>query len=455
MDKLKAILRNRWFKFTVVTILYVLVFVVWCRSPWMLLGIIVIFDIYISKLFAKYVWQHHKELRKRNKAYRAVMEWVEAIVFALVVASLIHIFVFQMYVIPTPSMEKSLLVGDYLYVSKLTYGPKMPNTPLSMPLVHNTMPLSPTTKSYSEAIKWNYKRLAGLKPVKRDDVVVFNFPAGDTVLLEYQNVTYYDILKEYQLRWGERAGRERLNSEFTVVARPVDKRENYVKRCVGLPGDSIQVVASQLYVNGEPQKSIPGIEQNYYVATSAPFSGQALRSMGISHSDIAYSQATGEYRLPLTKANLEQMSAMKNVLHVERMEGYGGFAIFPNDSRFSWTESDFGPLWIPAKGATIALTLENLPLYRRIIEVYEAHSLDVTDEVIYIDGEPVTSYTFSMDYYWMMGDNRQNSADSRFWGFVPEDHIVGKASFVWLSLDKERGWFDGKIRWNKMFRKVR
>jgi signal peptidase I len=224
---------------------------------------------------------------------------------------------------------------------------------------------------------------------------------------------------------------------------------------VGLPGDSIKVIASQLYVNGTPQKPIAGIEQNYYVATSAPFSEQALRSMGIARSDIAYSQATGEYRLPLTDANLAKVSAMKNVLHVERMEGYGGFAIFPNDNRYSWTESDFGPLWIPAKGATVALTLENLPLYRRIIEVYEGHRLAVQDGVIYIDGEAATSYTFSMDYYWMMGDNRQNSADSRFWGFVPEDHIVGKASFVWLSLDKERGWFDGKVRWNKMFRSVK
>jgi signal peptidase I len=421
----------------------------------MLLGIIVIFDAYITKLFAKYVWRHHKELRKRNKAYKAVMEWVEAIVFALVVASLIHIFVFQMFVIPSPSMEKTLLVGDYLYVSKLTYGPKLPNTPLSMPLVHNAMPLSPTTKSYSEAIEWPYKRLAGLKPVKRDDVVVFNFPAGDTVLLEHQDVTYYDVLKEYQLHWGEQAGRERLNSEFTVVSRPVDKRENYVKRCVGLPGDSIRVSASQLYVNGEPQKSIAGIQQNYYVATSSPFSEQAIRSMGIARSDISYSASTGEYRLPLTEANFKKVSAMKNVLHIERMDGYGGFQIFPNDGSRSWTECDFGPLWIPAKGVTVDLTLDNLPLYRRIIEVYEGHSLAVQDGVIFIDGEPVTSYTFAMDYYWMMGDNRQNSLDSRFWGFVPEDHIVGKASFVWLSLDKERGWFDGKIRWNKMFRKVR
>jgi signal peptidase I len=455
MDKLKAILKNKWFRFAVVTILYVLVFVVWMRSPWMLVGIVVIFDIYISKLFARFVWRHHKELRKRSKPYKAVMEWVEAIVFALVVASLIHIFVFQMYVIPTPSMEKSLLVGDYLYVSKLTYGPKMPNTPLSMPLVHNTMPFSLTAKSYSEAIKLPYKRLAGLKPVRRDDVVVFNFPAGDTVLLEYQNITYYDVLKEYQLRWGDVAGRKRLNEEFTVVSRPVDKRENYVKRCVGLPGDTVQVVASQLFVNSLQQKSIPGIEQNYYIATSSPFSEQALRSMGIARSDISYMQATGEYRMPLTKANFERVSAMKNVLHIAQIDGYGGFQIFPNDGSRQWTESDFGPLWIPAKGAKVDLTLENLPLYRRIIEVYETHSLDVKNDVIYIDGEVATDYTFGMDYYWMMGDNRQNSADSRFWGFVPEDHIVGKASFVWLSLDKERGWFDGKIRWSKMFRSVR
>ena len=455
MNKIKEIWRNRWFRFGFWTLLYVLVFVVWMRNPWMLFGVPLIFDLFITKYFSRYVLKYHRDWRVKNRIYKTVAEWVEAIVFAVVVASVIHIFVFQMYVIPSPSMEKTLLVGDYLYVSKLTYGPKMPNTPLSMPLVHNTMPLSATAKSYSEAIERPYKRLAGLKPVGRDDVVVFNFPAGDTVLLENQNVTYYDVLREYETRFGKKAGRERLNRDYTVISRPVDKRLNFVKRCVAIPGDTIRIAASQLYVNDVVQEDIPGLQRNYYISTSSPFSTATLARLSIQRADIYHNEPTGEYIMPLTAANLEKIRAMKNVLGVEPYERGGGLDVFPNTHGFGWTDVDFGPLWIPSKGATVALTLENLPLYERIIDVYESNDLRVEGDTIYINGMAASEYTFKMDYYWMMGDNRQNSADSRFWGFVPEDHIVGKASFVWLSLDAEKGWFDGKIRWSKMFRKIR
>jgi signal peptidase I len=450
------ILNNKWFRFAIWTLLYVLVFVVWMRNLWMLLGVIVLFDIFITRFFSRYMLEYHRRARARSGAYKLVAEWIEAIVFAVVVASIIHIFVFQMYVIPTPSMEKSLLVGDYLYVSKLTYGPKMPNTPLSMPLVHNTMPFSKNyANSYSEAIRRPYKRLAGLRSIRRDDVVVFNFPAGDTVMLENRDVTYYD--------WERIYGRAALEEKYRIVSRPVDKRENFVKRCVGLPGDTILIRDAQLYVNGLAQKQIPGLQQMYRILTNAPFSQYALDGMGISRNDASayFNQQTGEYLMPLTDANLEKMRSMGNVIDIQMIESAG--ETFPQDGR-EWTGSNFGPLWIPSKGATVTLTLNNLPLYDRIIDVYEANDLEVRytgdddggrEGVIYINGTPASEYTFKMDYYWMMGDNRQNSADSRYWGFVPEDHIVGKASFVWLSLDKERGLFDGKIRWNKMFRKIR
>ncbi len=360
------------------------------------------------------------KLKDRSPLFRITMEWVEAIVFAVVVATLVHTFVFQMYVIPSPSMEKTLLVGDYLYVSKLTYGPKLPNTPLSFPLVHNTMPLSKTgAKSYSEAVHWKYRRLGNLKRLRHDDVVVFNYPAD------------------------------------TLIARPSDKRENYVKRCVALPGDSLVIVNSQLYVNGVAQKPIPGAQLVYYVSTDKPFATTMLSEMGITPSDVHYIPATGEYVLPLTEENRQRMEGMANVVDIQRYERGGGREIFPNTADNLWTETDFGPLWVPAKGATVALTRENLPLYRRIIDEYEENDLRVEGDTIYINGEAATNYTFRMNYYWMMGDNRQNSLDSRYWGFVPEDHVVGKASFVWLSLDKNRGWFDGKVRWNKMFRKVK
>lgn len=462
---MRKILGNKWVKFGVAALLYLLVFVIWMRNWWMLLGLPLIFDLYITKFFNRHVLRYHRRWRAESRLYKVVAEWVEAVVFAAVVASIIHIFVFQMYVIPSPSMEKSLLVGDYLYVSKVTYGPKMPNTPLSMPLVHNVMPFSQTAKSYSEAIRRPYKRLAGLKAIERDDVVVFNFPAGDTVLLENTNVTYYDVVRDYGTQYGAAEGRRRLESHYTVTSRPVDKRENYVKRCVALPGDTIRISSSQLYVNGRAQRPLPGIQQMYHVSTSAPISGGALERMGITPNNrrkdpndpnkYYYNESTGDYVLPLAEVDIERVRGMKNVIYAERIERGGGFEIFPNNDRYGWTENDFGPLWIPARGATVDLTLENLPLYERIIDVYEENELRVEGDTIYINGEPRTSYTFKMDYYWMMGDNRQNSADSRFWGFVPEDHIVGKASFVWLSLDKDKGWLDGKVRWSKMFRKIR
>ncbi len=448
-------LKNKWVRFGVWTFLYVLIFVVWMRSAWMLFGVVVLFDLFITKYLSRYVFKYHRRARERNDLYRVTAEWVEAIVFAVVVASIVHILVFQPFVIPSPSMEKSLLVGDYLYVSKVTYGPKLPNTPISMPLVHNTMPFSRTgAKSYSEAIRRPYKRLAGLKKIERDDVVVFNFPAGDTVLLEDLNVTYYDVLRGYQRQFGAAQGRAALESRYTIVARPVDKRENYVKRCVGLPGDTILIRASQLYVNSLAQKEIPGLQQIYRIATTTPFSHVALDNMGITINPEDYDRLSGEYWMPLTEKNVQKMRASSNVVSVEKIGDIGGDT-FPNTGTTGWTENDFGPLWIPSRGATVALTLDNLPLYERIIDVYEANDLEVRDGRIFINGTPANDYTFRMDYYWMMGDNRQNSADSRFWGFVPEDHIVGKASFVWLSLDNNKGLFDGKIRWNRAFRKIR
>ena len=449
-------MRNRWVKFSLTTIIYLLWFVVWTGNLWFLLGVPVIYDLFISKWFGRHVWSRHKALKTRNRAYKTTMEWVEAILFAAVVASIIHIFVFQMYVIPSSSMEKTLLVGDYLYVSKVTYGPQMPNTPLSFPLVHHTMPLSQTKKSYCEAIKLPYHRLKGLRKIRRGDVVVFNFPAGDTVLLEKQDVTYYDVLRQYQARYGQAEGRRRLERDFTVVSRPVDKRENYIKRCVALPGDTVRIMASELFVNGTPFEAIPEREFFYFVTTSSPISSQALEEMGISRDELQYDNM-GHYFLPLTAANLERVNRMQNVVAVEKFEQTEPSPVyFPNDtSAYRWTEDWFGPLWVPAKGATVELTQQNLPLYRRIIETYEGNSLEVKDDgTILINGEPADRYTFRMDYYFMMGDNRHNSADSRFWGFVPEDHIVGKASFVWLSLDTNKP-FPSNIRWNRMFRSIK
>lgn len=448
---MKNILKNRWFKFAVVTLIYVLWFVVWTKSLWMLLGVPVIFDIYITKYLARLVrWDKHLELKKNNKTYKEIWSWVDAIVFALVFATLINTYFFQMYTIPTSSMEKTLLVGDYLYVSKSTYGPRLPNTPLSLPLMHHTTPWG--TKSYSEAISRPYKRLAGMRDVERGDVVVFNFPAGDTVILERQNETYYDIVRQFTSAYGEVRGRQLLEKQYNVVARPVDKREHYVKRCVALPGDTLRIEHGVLYVNGVEQSYIDDQQYIYFVQTSSPLSAKAIERLGVSPDDLHYSASSGIYAMPLTNKAVEMLEGMQNVVSVTRNESTETFsAIFPNDDSFTWTEDNFGPLWMPSKGATVELTTANLPIYERIIKNYEGHDLEVEGDDIFIDGEKTDKYTFAMDYYFMMGDNRHMSADSRFWGFVPEDHIVGTPSFVWLSLDKFKS-FPSNIRWNRMFK---
>ena len=452
MEKIKAFFRNRWVGFAAASIVYVLWFVLWTGNWWLLLGELVIFDLYITRLFYRYVWSRNAELCRRSRSYKAVYEWVNAILFATVVASLVHIFFFQMYVIPSSSMERTLLVGDYLYVSKVAYGPQMPNTPVAFPFVHHTMPFSTTKRSFSECVRWPYRRLKGLGEVERNDVVVFNFPAGDTVLLERQDASYYDVLRQYEQAFGRTAGRERLLHDFTVATRPVDKRENYIKRCVGLPGDTIRIVDAEVLVNGLPQQPVPQRQFLYVAETDSPISRYALENLGITEC----SREGGRYHLMLTEETAAELERLDNVLSVRKyIARIPGDEVFPHDGRYAWTPDNYGPVWIPRKGATIDLNVGNLPLYRRIIETYEGHELLVTDEGrILIDGAEADSYTFGMDYYWMMGDNRHNSADSRFWGFVPEDHIVGKASFVWLSLDPAKS-FPANIRWRRMFRAVK
>ncbi len=449
MNKIKLFFRNKWVGFTSAALLYTLWFVVWTGNLWMLLGLPIIYDLYISKLFYRYVWRHNERLCQQSKCYKTIYEWINAIVFATVVASLVHLYLFQMYVIPTSSMEKSLLVGDYLYVSKVTYGPQMPNTPISFPFVHHTMPFSQTKKSFSEAIKWPYHRLKGLKKIERNDVVVFNFPAGDSVLLENQAANYYDVVRSYEESFGATA-REELAKQYTVITRPVDKRENYIKRCVAIPNDTLEIRDGRVMINGVAQEPIAGLQYMYIVQSSSPISPYAIEKFGITE----YSGNGSVYYMYLTDEAAAELERLNNVTSVRRYVYLPNNDVFPNWPTPRWSQDNYGPIWIPKKGATVALSAENLPLYRRIIETYEGHSLKEQNGEILIDGTPATEYTFAMDYYWMMGDNRHNSADSRFWGFVPEDHVVGKASFIWLSLDANKR-FPANIRWSRIFQKVK
>ncbi len=377
----------------------------------------------------------------------ASREWAEAIIFAVIAATIIRTFLLEAYTIPTSSMEKSLLVGDYLFVSKLTYGPKVPQTPIAFPFAHHTLPLTESTKSYLEWIRLPHYRFPGVRSIRNNDVVVFNFPEGDTVALQLQNQSYYTLVREM--------GRDRVWRSYDIVSRPVDKRENYIKRAVGIPGDTLEIKNGTIYINGQQLDNPKDVQHNYHVETE----GRGLTTRILQRLDITdWGQASqNTYIMAMTAEVAMEMETLPNVISVEiktQDKGKGENYIFPHHQDFPWNEDNFGPLLIPAKGATIVLTPENLPLYARAIEVYEGRNLTHNGSRILIDGQEVTSYTFEMDYYWMMGDNRHNSADSRFWGFVPEDHIVGRAMFVWLSLDPDKV-FLNRIRFDKTPRIIR
>ncbi|MDE6482596.1 MAG: signal peptidase I [Rikenellaceae bacterium] len=447
MGKLREILACRWVRFGFVAAVYVLWFVVWGRSWWMLLGLPVIYDIYISKYCYRLFWKAHLDKKEGNRIYRSVMGWVEAIVFAVVVATLIRTYFVEMYVIPSGSMEKTLLVGDCLGVSKVAYGPRMPNTPLSVPFVHNVSPLDPSKKSYVEWIKRPYKRLAGLDTLERGDVVVFNCPEADTVALISPQSNYYQLVRAY--------GRQAVLQQSAIMVHPVDKRDNYIKRAVAIHGDTLQLKEGALTVNGREIPLEPYAEMFYNIR------GKGLtlvyfESLGVTREEIGYDNELDMWQMPLYHEQVQQLRASgraDNISRVviDRVES----DIFPHDTvRYAWSLDNFGPLWVPERGATVALTLDNLPLYSRIIKNYEGHDLQLRDGAIYIDGRESDSYTFAMNYYFMMGDNRHQSLDSRFFGFVPEDHVVGRAWFILFSTDKSRS-FPGNIRLSRMFTAIR
>jgi signal peptidase I len=408
--------------------------------------------------FAYFPWAaKHKDTRyigpegvkKHHKG--GAREWFDAAIFAIVAATLIRTFVFEAYTIPTSSMEKTLLINDFLFVSKLSYGPRIPNTPLSLPFIHATLPGS-LKKSYSEAIHIPYRRWFEA-PVKRNDIVVFNFPAGDTMINREE---YLSAIPYYSVCMDE--GREKvLNNpdEYPLVVRPVDKRENYVKRCVAIAGDTIQIKSGVLYIGNQPAFLSPTSAAYYSVLTEngVTLDEDRLREAGIriSTQDPRSPDFIGQgsqYTINLSIPELEILKKMPGIKLAERLIDKTPIRFYPSQSGNTWSADEFGPLWIPKKGVTIPLDSTAKLRYRRAIEVYENNKWEEKEGKVYLNGRVADSYTFKMNYYWMMGDNRHKSQDSRFWGFVPEDHIVGKPSIIWFSTE-------GGIRWNRLFRGIK
>jgi len=405
----------------------------------------------------RYIFRRSKDSnaapKKKKSAWR---EWLDAAVFAIVAATLIRTFFVEAYTIPSESMEGTMLVNDYLFVSKVAYGARMPLTPLAVPLVHNEMPVI-GGKSYSESVKWKYRRLPGFGHVKRNDVVVFNFPEGDTVLIDpdgryMQNVDFYSFNHIPDIKQYIAAG--------SYEHRPVDKTDNYIKRCVGIPGDVIELRQGVLFVNGQRSPDFAHLKNEYMVNTSGKMLDEDF--MAEMHVNI---KTDKDVRMGKNGATYNMMLQNKYVPAMKQRYGADNVVLyteapgstyrlrdgwtFPRDTvHFKTNVDNFPPISIPKKGETVTLTPENIAIYERIIGVYEGNTFENRGNQFIINGQPATRYTFKMDYYWMMGDNRHCSADSRYWGFVPEDHIVGKASFVWLSYG------EGGIRWSRLFRGI-
>ena len=440
-DRIKETPRRGWIAAGVWCGLYI-VFVLWVAwNDWKSLGWLVLLPLIADAFTTKYInyswWRKYKD--SKPWLY-TLFSWVDAIVFALVAVYFINLFIFQNYQIPSSSLEKTLRVGDFLYVSKMAYGARVPQTPLSMPLVQHTMPAwLGGGKSYFDHPHWDYKRLAGWTSPRKGDIVVFNFPAGDTVCSKMQNPDYYTLCHYY----GEQRVKSRRDIFGDIITRPVDRRENYVKRCVGEPGDSLQIINNVIYTKSqqpkgesqwqmEPQRG--GIQLNYFVQTDGhQFGAKYLDKLGVSFADRVQVDAT-TWHFPLTQAMKAELERNPHVLAITVEPEQRGNAVYPlghND----WTRDNYGAIYIPRKGDRVLITEQNYWLYKRIAEAYEFQPIRIGEE-----------YTFAMDYYWMMGDNRHNSADSRYWGFVPEDHIVGRPVFIWLSIDKDHR----KIRWNRI-----
>lgn len=471
---------SRWVRFGVVSLVF-LAWVAWLGNWWVALWWLLLFDIYITGYIPFTWWK-----KAKSSATRTVMGWVDAIVYALVLVYFVFAFIGQNYQIPSSSLEKTLLTGDFLWVNKMAYGPRVPMTPVHFPLVQNTLPIV-NTRSYLEQPQWKYHRLKGYDTVKLGDIVVFNFPGGDSVALKQQNPDVYSlsrIIGEQMVAQGVApapAGMSAIDRDAAmraygmdyirrnpdtfgeVIWRPVDRRENYVKRCVGLPGQKFEIKAGEIY-NDNVMMPAPEFVQYCYTFSHGRWAQMTAEQrdvfwddLGVAEADRPANPRDGRQGVPLTAEMVAKLRANPDVTALERCEfsPYDNF-LFPLATAMQngWTLDDYGPVVIPAKGMTVKLDEEGWATYGHAIAHYEPHTAEWRGGRAYIDGVPADSYTFEMDYYFMMGDNRHKSLDSRFWGFVPEDHVVGRPERVLISFDPDGNGLLG-VRWNRIFKSAR
>jgi len=381
--------------------------------------------------YVNYTQQLNYVTDRNLNAENQTASTVSSLLFAIIVATLVHTYVIQPFTIPTSSLEKSLLVGDFLFVSKMNYGARVPMTAVALPMVHDSIPLT-KRKSYLSWPQLPYFRLPAFEKIKNCDIVVFNWPV-DTV---------------YKFR--DNSGRR--------VDKPIDKKSNYVKRCVGIPGDSLQIKDGIVYVNGKilalPERAKPQYSYKIAIDGKTPIDFEYLfKDMDVTDgAGFTNEKRDTLFVAALPAASVERLKNVPGIISVTREISKGiENGIFPHINK--WNRDNFGPIYIPQEGKSVKIDLNNLPFYSRIITEYEKNKLEIKGSDIYINGEKTNTYTFKQDYYWMMGDNRHNSEDSRYWGYVPADHIVGKPVFIWMSWDTNGKGF-GKIRWERLFTTV-
>ncbi len=445
--------------------------------------LLVIFSLGLYIYWINYSSDNISYIEKRSlKPLNPVEDWISSILFAVIAATTVHNYFIQPYIIPTGSLEKTLLVGDFLFVSKFHYGARNPMTAVSFPMVHDTIPLL-KKRSYLKNPQAPYFRLPGFQKVKRNEIVVFNWPA--------------DTVRQFFVREKR-------------VEKPIDKKSNYVKRCVGIPGDTLAIIDGFVHINGKqtilPNRARP--QYTYSLYNAKGISSKKLLSVGVTgfnrkfiisnitqnsykallpyiigvtnnepNNFVVLTRSSGipikvirkhrikikesletQKRVTLTLEQEKKLTSNKIldslIRKIDTLKRYNT-SFFPNRITYNWNEDNFGPIYIPKKGSTVALNLENLPLYKKIILDYEKNTLEIQNNTIYINGKATDSYTFKQDYYWMMGDNRHQSEDSRYWGYVPENHIVGKPVFIWFSVDNfNAGIKNWKVRWDRVFTTV-